>query len=593
MRLHSPLPRKAALALLAVLLAGTPSAAAAQADSSLAGVWEAKRRFGPDVRGTLLIERLPGGWRAEIAGRAVQPRITDSTLAFELPGGRGAFRGRFVSAGAGILGQWIQPGTVSNGTPYASPVELVRDGTLWRGEVVPLDDEFTFYLVVRPRPDGSLGAFLRNPERNLGRQLRVTRVEREGEAVRLVGTRGGSPGEQVLASGTLREGRLAVDLPSRGGTYDFRRLAPGEASDFHPRGTPDAGYAYLPPPALEDGWPTGTLEEAGISRDGMERWMRTVIRTPDDSVATPRIHGVIIARYGRLVLEEYFHGESRDRAHDTRSAAKVFASTLAGAAIRSGAPLRLDSPVYAVMNGGAFPPGLEVRKQAITLEHLLTMASGLDCDDADPESRGNEETMLDQADEPDYYRYTLAVGTVRDPGQQAVYCSGQPNLAGGVVSRAAGRPLPELMQDLIGRPLRMGRYYLPLAPTGDAYFGGGVRLRLRDFARLGEMYLREGRWDGRQVLSPEWVRRATSPLYAMGTLRYGFYWYVIEYPHRGRTLQAFYAGGNGGQTLMVIPELDMVIAIFAGNYADGARTLAVQRVVVPRDILPAVDAGPP
>lgn len=592
MNLPARLPHRPALALLALLLAGTPPAAAAQADSSLAGVWEARRRFGPDVRGTLLVERLSGGWRAEIAGVAVQPRVTDSTVAFELPGGRGAFRGRFVSAGAGILGQWIQPGTVSNGTPYASPVELVRDGALWRGEVVPLDDEFTFYLVVRPRADGGLGAFLRNPERNLGRQLRVDRVERDGEAVRLVGTRGGSAQEQVLASGTLREGRLALGFPARGGTYDFRRLAPGEPSDFHPRGSPDAGYAYLPPPALGDGWPTGTLEEAGISRGGIERWMRAVIGTPDDSVTTPRMHGVLIARHGRLVLEEYFHGESRDRAHDTRSAAKALTSTLAGAAIQAGAPLRLDSPVYAVMNGGAFPPGLEPRKQAITLEHLLTMASGLDCDDGDPESRGNEETMLDQAEEPDYYRYTLALGTVRDPGRQAVYCSGQPNLAGGVVSRAAGRPLPELMQDLLGRPLGMGRYYMPLAPTGDAYSGGGTRFRLRDFARIGEMYLREGRWNGRQVLSPEWVRRATSPLHPLGTLRYGFYWYVIEYPYRGRTLQAFYAGGNGGQTLMVIPDLDLVIAIFAGNYADTARTLAYQRVVVPRDILPAVDDGP-
>jgi CubicO group peptidase (beta-lactamase class C family) len=221
------------------------------------------------------------------------------------------------------------------------------------------------------------------------------------------------------------------------------------------------------------------------------------------------------------------------------------------------------------------------------------MASGLDCDDADPQSRGNEETMIDQDDEPDYYRYTLALGTVRDPGEQAVYCSGQPNLAAGVVARAAGRPLPELMHDLLGAPLQMGRYYMPLTPLGDAYGGGGVRFRLRDFARVGEMYLREGRWNGRQVLAPAWVQRATSPLYEMGTLRYGFYWYVIEYPYRGRTLRAFYAGGNGGQTLMVIPELDMVVALFAGNYADTPRTLAYQRTVVPRDILPAVDAEPP
>ena len=591
MRTLHLLLQKAALAIVGVLLIG--SAAAAQADTTLTGVWEARRRFGPDVRGTLLVERLAGGWRAEIAGLTVRPEVADSTLAFELPGRRGAFRGRFVDGGERIRGQWIQPPTLNAGTPYASPLELVRSGALWRGEGVPLADDFTFYLVVRPRADGTLGAFLRNPERNLGRQVRADRIEREGDAVRLVGTGLGSREERVLATGTLREdGRLSLDMWMRGGTYDFRRLPPDAVSDFHPRGRPDAGYAYLPPPDLDDGWPTGTLDEAGISRDSIVRWMRTIIQTPDDSVTTPRIHGVLIARHGRLVLEEYFHGESRERAHDTRSASKVLASTLAGAAIQDGAPLALSSPIYQVMNGGAFPAGLEPRKRTITLEHLLTMASGLDCDDSNPDSRGNEETLTNQEDEPDYYRYTLALSTVRDPGQQAVYCSAQPNLAGGVVSRAAGRPLPELMHELLGAPLRMGRYYLPLTPNGDMYNGGGVRITLRDFARIGEMYLREGRWGDRQVLAPEWVGRATSPLHAMGDLRYGFYWYVVEYPHRGRTLRGYFAGGNGGQTLMVIPELDLVVAIFAGNYADYARTIGMQRTVVPRDLLPAVDAAP-
>ena len=591
MSIPRSLARRAALALLAVLLIGTPHLTAAQADTTLPGVWEATRRFGPDVRGPLLVERMPAGWRAEIAGLTVQPRVTDSTIAFELPGGRGAFRGRFAARGERIVGHWIQPRTVTSGSTYASPLELVRRGPLWRGEVVPMDDGFTFYLVVRPRADGTLGAFLRNPERNLGRQLRVSGIERDGDAVRLVGTQGSEV--QVLATGTLREdGRLSLDIPGRGGTYDFRRLDPDEVSDFYPRGRPDAGYAYLPPPDLDDGWPTGTLEEAGLSRDGIERWMRTIIQTPDDSVTTPRIHGVLVARHGRLVLEEYFHGESRERPHDTRSASKVLVSTLAGASIQAGSPLRLTSPVYQVMNGGAFPAGLEPRKRAITLENLLTMASGLDCDDGNPDSRGNEETMTNQEDEPDWYRYTLALSTVRDPGQQAAYCSASPNLAGGVVSRAAGQPLPELMHALVGGPLGMDHYYLPLTPTGDAYGGGGVRFRLRDFARIGEMYLREGRWKGRQVLAPEWVQRATSPLFAMGDLRYGFFWFVIDSPYRGRTVRGYFAGGNGGQTLMVIPELDLVVAIFAGNYADYARTIAVQRTVVPRDLLPAVDAGP-
>ena len=440
-----PIPRiythMAASILAAAFLLGAPLRGAAQRDSALVGVWEAKQRFGPDVRGTLLVEHAGGRWRAEIAGYVAEPVVTDSTVTFALPGSRGRFRGRFAAGLSRIVGHWIQPRTVVSGAEYASPVELARSGALWRGEVVPLDDAFTYWLVVRERADGSLGAFLRNPERNLGRQIRVERVERTGDSVRLLGARG-----DTLAAGTLREGVLT--LPLRGGTYDFRRLGAGEASDFYPRARPDAGYAYLPPPELGDGWRTGTLEEAGISRDSITRWMRGIVATPDDSVTTQRLHGILVARHGRLVLEEYFHGEGRDRPHDTRSAAKSLTTTLVGAAIQAGLPVSESTPVYRAMNGGAFPAGLEPRKRALTLAHLLTQSSGLDCDDADPRSPGAEETLLDQEEQPDWYRYILELGMIRDPGVRSVYCSIQPHLAGGVLSRAAGRPLQELMHDL-------------------------------------------------------------------------------------------------------------------------------------------------
>jgi len=402
----------------------------------------------------------------------------------------------------------------------------------------------------------------------------------------MIGTRG-SPEERALATGTLRQGVLSLDFSFRGGSYDFRRLGPGEVSDFYPRGRPDAGYVYLPPPALGDGWRTGTLEEVGLSRDSIARWMRAIVAAPDDSLATPRIHAILIARHGKLVLEEYFHGGSRERPHDTRSAAKSLTTTLVGAAIHAGVPLRAASLVYQVMNGGAFPAGLEPRKRALTLEHLLTMGSGFDCDDADPRSPGGEETMLDQEEQPDYYRFTLDLGMARDPGARSVYCSVQPNLAGGVLSRAAGRPLPELMHDLVAEPLQISRYWMMLTPTGDAYMGGGVRFLPRDFMKLGELYLREGRWNGRQVLSADWARCATSPLVALGDIRYGYLWWVIEYPWRGRTLRGWFAAGNGGQMVMAVPELDLVVATYGGSYADGRATIGIQRSAVPH-LLPAI-----
>ncbi len=556
----------------------------------LAGLWEAKRRFGPDVRGPLVIERVADGWRAEIAGHSARVRVDGDAVAFDLAGGKGVFKGKFGARRARIVGHWVQPPRVENGTAYASPLTLTAYGRdAWRGDVVPLEDDMTLYLMAKVREDGSVGAFVRNPERNAGRFFDVLRVEREGDAVRLVGRRPGGK-DRVLADGRLRDGTLSLYLDALGGAFDFQRVKADGSSDFYPRGRPGVSYAYARPCPCDEGWPTASLEDVGISREGMSKFVQMVIDTPIDSVHASDIHGILIARHGKLVLEEYFHGEHRDKPHDTRSAAKSLTATLAGAAIRAGVPLEVSTPVYRVMNGGTFPPDLEPRKRALTVEHLLTMSSGLDCDDRDESSRGNEDVMQEQTAQPDWYRYTLDLRAVRDPGKKAVYGSANPNLLGGVLARAAGRPLPELFHELLAEPLGIRRYHMNLTPTGDAYMGGGVRFLPRDFMKLGQLHLNGGTWNGKQLLTSEWCRRATSPLYDLRGLHYGYLWWVAEYPHKGRTVRAFFAGGNGGQLVMGIPELDLLVAFYGGNYSDPVLYVP-QREYVPKYILPAVDAG--
>ncbi|MFN8580476.1 MAG: serine hydrolase, partial [Gemmatimonadaceae bacterium] len=524
---------------------------------TLVGLWQAKLRYGPDTRGSLTIAHDGGAWHAEIAGRTGDVTVADGTLRFELAGNEGAFIGRFEQAKSRIVGHWIQPRTVTGGTRFASPVTLRRDGRAerWRGTVDPLDDEFTMYLKVDSAADGRMRVFLRNPERNLGRYVPLTEVERDGDRVRLVGLSDGK--RFVLSEGELRDGELS--LPLRGGTFDFDKVEPDQLTDFYPRGRPGVGasYRYAVPPTLEDGWPVSTPEDVGLSRAALEQFMRTVIDMPIDGVSAPEIHGVLIARHGRLVLEEYFHGEHRDKPHDTRSASKSVISTLIGAAMRSGVPLSESSSAYQVMAGGRMPAGLEPRKRALTLAHLLTMSSGLDCDDRDSASPGNEDTMLDQDREPDYYQFILALGMIRDPGQQAVYCSINPHLAGGMLARASGRTLPDLFQSLVAEPLGIRRYYMNLTPTGDGYGGGGLRLLPRDFLKFSQLMLNDGVWQGRRVTSADWARRATAPLVELRGLRYGYFWWSIEYPFRGKSVRAFFAAGNGGQLAMAIPDLDL------------------------------------
>jgi CubicO group peptidase (beta-lactamase class C family) len=291
------------------------------------------------------------------------------------------------------------------------------------------------------------------------------------------------------------------------------------------------------------------------------------------------------------VLEEYFHGEHRDKPHMTRSASKSMTAVLAGAVMQAGAPLKLSSPVYQVMNGGSFPPGLDPQKRTMTLEHLLTMSSGLFCDDNNDAAPGNEETMWDQSEEPDFYRYTLKVPQATPPGEKAVYCSCSPNLALGMVGRATGEFPIYSFDRLIARPMKIGNYGWGLDRAGNPYGGGGSLFLPRDFLKFGQLMLNGGTWEGRRILSREFVAQASARQYHLVSIYYGFNWWSEDFPYKSRNVNAFLALGAGGQVIAVVPELELVVAIYAGNYISRVQ-LDFGHHYVPRYLLPAVrEAG--
>jgi len=552
----------------------------------LTGLWKAQQWFGPSARGPVLIERTPQGWTADFAGHVLPVQVRGSELQFALPGDAGEFAGRLDRNR--IAGQWTTPPSRISGFRYASPVTLTADGAdRWRGVVTPRDDTYTLFLVVQQRPDGTLGAYLRNPDRNDGVFNDVSQLVRDGKTVRLMGHRLGQKTEEALFTGSYdsEEDLLSIAYPNRGGTYDFRR--DGDNSDFYPRGKNPQRYVYRAPPARTDGWTTGTLDQAQIDRAAIEKFVQMLIDMPMESVHTQQVHGVLIARHGKLVLEEYFHGENRDRMHDTRSAAKSMTATLVGAAIHAKAPLQLSTPVYAAMNGGQPPADLDPQKRTMTLEHLLTMRSGHFCDDTNPDAPGNEDAMLDQAEEPDYYRYTLRLPMDREPGAKGVYCSIDPNLALGVLNRTSGESILALHDRLIGEPLQFGTYGWPVNRAGQPYGGGGLWVLPRDFMKLGQVMLDGGVWHGKRILDADFAQRAGSPLHDLRGIQYGYLWWNIEYPYKDRKLRAYFAGGNGGQLVMVVPALDLVIATYGGNYADRV-SFVLQQEYVPQYILPAV-----
>jgi CubicO group peptidase (beta-lactamase class C family) len=225
----------------------------------------------------------------------------------------------------------------------------------------------------------------------------------------------------------------------------------------------------------------------------------------------------------------------------------------------------------------------------MTVRDLLTMSSGLACDDGDQDSPGNEETMQEQTEELDWYRYAATLPMVAEPGEQAHYCSATANLLGAVMAKASHQSLPRLLHERLAEPLEVSRYHLFLTPTGDAYMGGGIHWLPRDFLKFGQLMLNGGRWNGRQVLTEEWAAASVSRQVQIDGRDYGYLWWLYELPYQGRSVSVFFAGGNGGQVVLGIPELDLIIGFLAGNYSDSV-ALRIVDELIPTYILPALGA---
>ena len=575
-------------AALAVLPAPSASQSAPEPKSlqDLSGLWAAKKWFGPEVRGTLIVIQTPAGLRAEIGGHYANVTRSGREVAFELAGDRGRFSGTLDSDGA-IRGHWVRPATALSWGRAESPVVLKPIGPgRWWGVVDPGSEEFSFYIFAKRAANGTYDAILRNPEFDLGNQRGVRRLVRDGDTVKLLVGRGDAK-DQVLSSGPIQpdlEG-FSLTFAGRGGVYDFHR--DDSASLVYPRPRPAMPYRYVPPPDVGDGWPAGTLAAEHIDQPAMERLVQSIIDMNMQEADAPEIHALLIARRGHLVLEEYFHGFSRDDLHTLRSAGKSLSGMIIGAAMHAGAPIHLGDKVYQVMNHGTFPAGLEPRKRAMTLENLLTMSSGHYCDDTDDKAPGNEDYIQDELQPPNVTGYFMSVPMATDPGANSVYCSMQPHLALAMLQEATHESPLRIFDRLVARPMQIEHYSWPLDTNGRPYGGGSVAIRARDFMKFGQLMLNGGTWGGKRILDASYAKAASSPLYHLRNIYYGYLWWSEFYPYKNRKVYGYSARGAGGQMIFVIPELELVVTAMGGNFSNrrGGRYL---NNFIATSILPAI-----
>ncbi len=589
-----------AVVLLAALLIG--AASASDRADELQGLWVS---FTPFERpsGELIVRSGEGGWIATLGAREARFEASKSDIRFRFADGQGAFRGRLIGSRR-IEGFWIQEGVSEQ--PLASPLMLRQTATgEWRAEVPRLGLGFTLYLKIFRREDGALIGAFRNPEVNTRGGASRFHVRRDGATVRFLENDDGKDGIVHVAKLTQSPDRLKLMWPQFRRELELARKSPEEAAAFFPK-PPGTTYGYTPPPALNDGWKTVAAGKAGIDEAALTALVKSIAESNPTDRQPSLIHSLLIARHGKLVLEEYFFGHSRDTLHDLRSAGKTFASVMLGAVIHDGTDVTAETSVTALMKDRGPFANPSPLKDFITLAHLMTHTSGLACDDNDENSPGNEERLQTQQAQPDYWKYTLDLAQLHEPGSRYAYCSAGTNLVGGALTTVTKTWLPELFDRTIARPLQFGPYAWNLAPNEDGYLGGGARLRPRDLLKVGQLYLDGGVWQDKRVVTSDWVETSTRPRVPVNEATTGLTaeqfgnayvpgsadalaWHTYDIKVGDRTYKEYEAGGNGGQLLIVVPELDLAVVMTGGNYGQGGIWTRWRDQIVGGAIIPAIE----
>ncbi|WP_206412282.1 serine hydrolase domain-containing protein [Lysobacter enzymogenes] len=284
-----------------------------------------------------------------------------------------------------------------------------------------------------------------------------------------------------------------------------------------------------------------------------------------DGDARADLRAVVVARDGAIVAERYYNGADAQSLHDIRSAGKSVTALLAGIAADQGR-LRFEQPATRCL------PDARGRALAgVRVSDLLSMRSGLDADDERAESPGNED-RLDQAADP--VAFALSVPRREAPGTRYAYNSLTAYLAGLCVEGASGQPLDDFARQHLFAPLGIEQWRWQRDAGGHAKGQGNLSLRARDFARIGQMALDGGVWQGRAVVRADTLRAILAPRVRIAAADpyaddYGWFWYRRSQHIDGRAIEVVFASGNGGNKLYLVPALRLVVAIQSSAYGRG------------------------
>ncbi len=411
--------------------------------------------------------------------------------------------------------------------------------------------------------------------------------------------------EHVFRSDYVRDAsgfRLPPDVLAAGAEYQWRlRVADGpdwqslnnrSHSKWMPltraRDLASCSYPYQVPPADPGDWPVASLAQTGFDTRRIE-----TLRARLFAGHYPQLHSLLLVKDGKLVLEEYFYGNARQHPHHLMSVTKSVTSVLIGLALAQQHIADVDVAMV-----DFFPAYRESTRDAdlrrIRLKHVLAMNAGLDWNtwiypEGDPRDSTTQMTRAE-----DWIEHVLQRRIVAPPGERFVYSNGLSMLLGEILRHATGQQADRYAAEQLFAPLGIDDFRWRRLPGDLVDTAGGLYLRSRDMARIGYLMLRQGRWNGRQILPAEWVRRSTAALVSEPVLigsGYGYQWWRGQAHHGERRVDLFYAAGKGGQYIFVCPELDLV-AVFTSQAMDNPMGEFPPQIIMAQAVIPALLPAP-
>ena len=315
-------------------------------------------------------------------------------------------------------------------------------------------------------------------------------------------------------------------------------------------------------PVQDNYWPTAAWQEATPEKQGMNSTNLESLREYVEE-NFPHMSSVLVVRHGYIVFEESYQGEPNDY-HNVASVAKSVISALIGIALREGYIKSLDQEV-ADFYPEYITPTSDPQIREITIEHLLTMTSGIE-----------QETSFGQ----DWFKRTLEQPLSDEPGQAFHYNDAAVHLLSGILTRSTHMTALEFGNEHLFQPLGIPLPSWETDPQGNNIGGDGLSLRPRDMAKIGYLYLNQGFWDGQQLVQAEWVRLSTQKHTEADFLKedYGYLWWVTMVDGHA----AYYAAGFGGQYIYVIPDLALVVVITgnASSFPEFSKYLDIVRLFI-------------